>query len=179
MMASDDDESASLNWRDSIRSSASNLFGEAEPEKDPTLWEEMNEAVTMSYQNRLIGAGTCLGLGLLFAFLGVWFGLVFISPATFAVCYTLAIACFIGCTLFIVGPTKQFKSLFAPARLISAIIFFGALILTFVCAFVLGSSVLALLMIIIQTLALVWYVASYIPFAQNVLANCFQGVVAV
>jgi fumarate reductase subunit D len=70
-------------------------------------------------------------------------------------------------TLFLVGPTKQFKNMMHPSRYIATLIYIITMVLTLYCALKLKRIGPTLVCVMIQTAALVWYGASYIPFAQR------------
>ena len=61
-------------------------------------------------------------------------------------------------------------------RRISALIFFGSLLMVLISAFVLKSKVLVLIFLITEFCSYTWYAASYIPFARDCIKNCFKGV---
>lgn len=76
------------------------------------------------------------------------------------------------------------KNMFDSKRRVSSIIFLLSLILTLVCAMGIPDSYsgartfACIVFIVIQYLALIWYTASYIPFAQQMLSSmagsCFK-----
>ena len=112
------------------------------------------------------------------------------KPAKFAICYSFGNVLtlfgffvffmrftnflFINRTGFLVGFSKQFQNMIDKTRLFSSLVFLGALIMTLVSALWIESGWLVLIFLIIQFLAYVWYVASYIPFARDLLKGCFS-----
>lgn len=116
-----------------------------------------------------------------------------LKPVTFGVLYTLGNIISLASTGFLVGPMKQVKQMFAEKRIIATIVFLSALVLTLVVAiwvsavcqlrslFVLHSLSpqggkkfipLIIVLIVFQFFALVWYSASYIPFARSAIKTC-------
>ena len=101
-------------------------------------------------------------------------------------------------TCFLMGPVNQLKKMFAPTRIIATIMIFVAIALTlyaalvvsliiqicnfiFVilysifCIFQLHNAGLALLFIIIQSLAMLWYSLSYIPYARDAVKKTVES----
>lgn len=148
-------------------------------QRQPTMWDEINDTFTMSLQNRVYGFGICLGLAvLLFLLSVVCIYLLLFVP--FGVCYTLGNIFLLSSTFFLVGPMRQLKYMFSPVRIIASLIYLAALGLTIFVAFTSHSFILVLVCVIIQIGALVWYVASYIPYCraclQGTCKSCFKGV---
>ncbi|KAL6056785.1 T-box transcription factor TBX19, variant 2 [Balamuthia mandrillaris] len=112
----------------------SGWFGR-QPEPEPTLWAELsaelNERTTLSYKHRLMGFGICLGLGFLCLLLSIMFvQTLLVSPAPFALLYSVGNVLFLASTMFLVGPVKQVKNMFSPVRLVATIIYLASLGLT-------------------------------------------------
>lgn len=106
-------------------------------------------------------------------------------------------------TCFLVGPLKQLKNMFAEKRLIATIIVIMSFVFTLIAAiwvmiynfcfafktgliwhtfqaFIftlftqLKKGLLALLCIVVQSIAMTWYSLSYIPFARSAVKNAFN-----
>ncbi|KAL6420878.1 hypothetical protein ACFW04_011121 [Cataglyphis niger] len=73
------------------------------------------------------------------------------------------------------GPFNQFKKMFASTRLIATILVFTSVTLTLVAALYLHNPGLALLFIIIQSLAMTWYSLSYIPYARDAVKKTVES----
>lgn len=82
-------------------------------------------------------------------------------------------------TCFLMGPVNQCKKMFAKTRIIATIVMFVALIMTLVAAFALKKRALAMLMVVIQFLAMTWYSLSYIPYARDAAKKCFASCIDV
>ncbi|RYG44148.1 hypothetical protein EON67_12100 [archaeon] len=78
-------------------------------------------------------------------------------------------------TMFLFGPWRQMKNMFAAKRIIATLVYLITLIATLVVAIVVKSVPLVIVMIIIQFIALVWYTLSYIPYARNLVCNAIGG----
>jgi len=133
-----------------------------------SFMEDVNSELNLSYTKRIALFATSLGLGLFFLILSTW---MIIRPTTFAKFYTLGTLFIISSTFFLVGPMRQLRSMFHPSRIIAAGIYVGSMVMTLFCALSLQNTLLTLGMIVIQFGAMIWYGASYIPFAQN----CLRG----
>ncbi|KAF8947579.1 hypothetical protein BGZ47_008597 [Haplosporangium gracile] len=82
-------------------------------------------------------------------------------------------------TTFLIGPGKQLKTMFAPVRMVASIIFLAMIVVTLVVAFTIQSSLLCLILCIIQFLALFWYSASYIPYGRAAIKKVVGGCIEV
>ena len=123
---------------------------------------------TLTYKQRLYGAGGCFVLGLLLSLLslGSLVQLFLGNPLPFASKYTLGNLLSLGSAAFLVGPARQARTMFAPSRRLATIAYLGSMAGTLACVFVLRMGLLALLCILLQSLALGWYTLSYIPYGQ-------------
>lgn len=80
--------------------------------------------------------------------------------------------CCVASTFFLYGPKQQCKKMLEPIRAITSIILIGMFIFSFIAAFVIQIQWITCLAVVIQFGVLVWYVFSYIPFAQECLSKC-------
>ena len=135
-------------------------------DEEPDCWKKMTTALgipSLTLKQRLYGFGICWGIGFILAGLGS--ALIF-NLSLFAVLYTFGnLSNLIG-TFFLVGPVKQMRQMFDPMRLIAAIIYLVSMALTLFAALYLRNWVLAICMVLVQSCALIWYLASYVPFAR-------------
>jgi hypothetical protein len=129
---------------------------------------------TLSKTQRLYGFGICVAAGFICSILGSIM-LFFLQIASFAAFYTIGSILSLMGTGFLVGPVRQLKQMFDPTRRIATSVFLIAMILTIVCAFIPILAGLALIMVIVQYCAFVWYCASYIPYGRTIITNCFGG----
>ncbi|CED84519.1 Membrane protein involved in ER to Golgi transport [Phaffia rhodozyma] len=128
------------------------------------------EFMGLTWTQRLMGFGACLGLGFVVSLIGAV--LLFIG-STISFAFLYAVGCIISLigTGFLVGFLKQFKMMFAPVRLVATAIFLGSLVMCFIAAFVLGNAVLCIVFVIISYLAFAWYSLSYVPYARSLVKN--------
>ncbi|RNF03056.1 hypothetical protein TraAM80_06062 [Trypanosoma rangeli] len=134
------------------------------------LWgeEEENENLcpSLTFEQRLIGFGTCLGLGFLFSIFA-WISIFSLDFNTFAVINTAANIASIGSTMFLCGPLTQLKRMFDSTRLVATVVYLLSMVLTFVVALVLRIPWLTIITVLVQYVAMLWYCLSYIPFART------------
>lgn len=153
-------------------SARKSIFGGSSESQPRTLWDEIDSEFTLTFKQRLIGFVSTVILASIFSFLAILF---LLDITTFAVFYTLSNILLLASTCFLIGPMRQLKNIFAPTRAVAALIYLVAMALTLYAAIGLESAILALFMILVQILALVWYTASYIPYARQCLTSCVQG----
>ncbi|KAK8735190.1 hypothetical protein OTU49_005553 [Cherax quadricarinatus] len=153
-------------------------IGEEEEERGNIITQVIDNS-SLSWNTRVKGFAICFALGFLFSILGS--ALLFLPGGfiLFAVFYTLGNILALSSTCFLMGPVNQFKKMFAKTRIIATIVVFLSLIMTLVAAFVLHKKALALLMVIIQFLAMTWYSLSYIPYARDAAKKCFASCIDV
>lgn len=153
--------------------------------RERTVVEQAEEACCaccpkLSWRQRLIGFGFCFCLGIVIE-LGSFMRLVELvqgNPKPFAVCYTLGNIVSICSSFFLAGPQKQLKSMLKPTRIICTVTYLVAIAATLFCAFyphIPMRAGLIMILICVQTLALFWYMISYIPFARDFVKNCCKG----
>mmetsp|Transcript_13820 Transcript_13820/g.16462 ORF Transcript_13820/g.16462 Transcript_13820/m.16462 type:complete len:276 (+) Transcript_13820:90-917(+) len=139
----------------------------------------LNEELTglcpaLTYKQRIIGAASCIGLGLvldLFASLAFFMGKAHVTD--YAVLYTLGNITAICGSGFIVGPMKQAKVMCKPVRRIACTIYLSTMVATILVAVLYPSIPLIFTLLIIQYCALIWYGASFIPFGRScIIKSC-------
>ena len=129
---------------------------------------------SLTYKQRLIGFGICWAIGLLLGSLGT---LAMGDLRTFAILLTFSNICNLTGTFFLVGPVTQAKSMFEPVRIIASCVYLAALGVTLFAAIALKSALLSGLMCMVQSIALFWYLLSYIPYARTICLRCLRGAV--
>ncbi|CAH0563901.1 unnamed protein product [Brassicogethes aeneus] len=143
------------------------LNGNDSPDEESGIMSQLNDSATLSWSTRLKGFLACFIIGILLSFLGS-FALFFAKGLkTFAIFYTLGNVVSMASTCFLMGPFNQIQKMFASTRAIATIIVIASFILTLVAALALKNALLALILIIIQSLAMTWYSLSYIPYARD------------
>jgi len=134
---------------------------------DSNNYEEFNDATTLNYSTRIKGFCICFAVGIILSLLGSLALVLHRGLTVFAVFYTLGNIVSMASTCFLMGPFNQFKKMFASTRVVATIVVMVSFVLTLVAAIVLHKAGLALLFIIIQSLAMTWYSLSYIPWARD------------
>ena len=101
--------------------------------------------------------------------------LMLMRPTSFALLYSTGNVVSLAATGFLIGPKRQLRSAFAKKRVLATVLFLGAIAATLAVALTLHSTILCIVFIIIQFCALVWYTASYIPFAQAAISSAVKS----
>ncbi|KAG0215434.1 hypothetical protein BGX28_010139 [Mortierella sp. GBA30] len=127
---------------------------------------------------RLYGFGICFVVGMLISILST-LSLATAQLGLFAVFFTLGNVISLLSTTFLIGPAKQIKTMFAPVRMVASIVFLSMIVITFIVAFTLEATLLCLILCIIQSLALFWYSASYIPYGRAAIKKVVGGCIDV
>jgi len=151
------------------------LFGQEEDEK--SLMQEIDESCTLSWTSRIIGFVVCAVISVILSIVAVTqiSKVIRGDPAAFAIPYTIAQIISIIGTLFLSGPVKQLKAMFAKTRIIATIVYLGSIVATLVVAFETHSVAGVIILMIVQFLAYIWYCLSFIPFARNAVIGACQG----
>ncbi|KAG2199437.1 hypothetical protein INT47_011549 [Mucor saturninus] len=144
----------------SFRDSASNAFsnvsnsvqgyiplgGNTEEEEDP--WYQLSRV------ERVMAFALCLVLGIGCFALSFFFLPIF--PGKFAATFTLSVA-------LLRGPLSHMQHMLTKERIPFTVSYLGSMALTLYAALGLRTTLLTIIFAIIQIIALLWYVGSYIP----------------
>ncbi|KAG5327797.1 SFT2B protein, partial [Pseudoatta argentina] len=174
------------------------LNGNERCDEESGIITQVMDQTTLSWSTRIKGFAICFIVGILCSFLGSFALFLQKGLAVFAVFYTLGNIISLASTCFLMGPFNQFKKMFASTRIIATILVFVSIILTLFAAlhvsmqycflyilntlkyllhfcFQLHNPGLALLFIIIQSLAMTWYSLSYIPYARDAVKKTMEA----
>ncbi|KAG5276459.1 hypothetical protein AALO_G00132300 [Alosa alosa] len=130
--------------------------------------EAANEASTLGWGTRVKGFIACMVIGVGCTVLGVC--CLFIPKLgliLFIVFYTFGNVCSLASTMFLMGPLKQLKRMCDKTRFFATAVMITCLVLTICAVFWWKIFVLALVFVILQSIAFAWYGLSYIPFARD------------
>lgn len=165
---------------ESLGTKRPSLFGNVTPS---FLWEDEDDMGTtccpnMSYKKRIFGCICLLILGqLLQATCWLFFGGVMLGhPEKFATMYTLGNLAMLCASLFFSGPTQQIKKIMTKKRGFTFLTFFTTMSLTLMTVFsraFIGRTLLILILMVVQWMALMWYILSFIPHAQGLVSKVF------
>ncbi|KAG9295243.1 hypothetical protein G9A89_000066 [Geosiphon pyriformis] len=126
------------------------------------------ECFKLTRTQRLYGFGICFVSGFLISILST-LTLISGNIVGFAILYTIGNVVSLLSTGFLVGFTKQIKTMFAPVRWVASAVFLGSMVTTLIVAFLLEIFILCLILCVVQFLALFWYSASYIPYGRTII----------
>ncbi|KAI8097824.1 Got1/Sft2-like family-domain-containing protein [Gilbertella persicaria] len=158
----------------SFRDSASNAFsnvtntvqgymplgnGGEEEEEDP--WYQLSRV------ERVMAFALCLALGIGCFALSFFFLPLF--PGKFAATFTLGSILILVSVALLRGPWAHTKHMISKERLPFTISYVGSMALTLYAAIGIRAMILTVLFAIIQIVALIWYVGSYIPGGVSTL----------
>mmetsp|Transcript_8575 Transcript_8575/g.20570 ORF Transcript_8575/g.20570 Transcript_8575/m.20570 type:complete len:227 (-) Transcript_8575:612-1292(-) len=133
----------------------------------------------LSFQERVYGCigCFCIGAALGFSSYIMW---TLNNYNIFAVLYTLGNIVSICGTGFLMGPKRQCRRMKAARRRWATAIYLLMMVITIVVAFTChgstGCTVIILLCVLVQWCALIWYMASYIPYGQRMIQSAFKSV---
>jgi len=89
--------------------------------------------------------------------------MVLLSPAKFAISFTLGSLCFMTAFALLDGPWQHIKRMFTKERLLFTSWYLLSMVLTLYCALILKNYLAIIISACFQLAALAWYGASYIP----------------
>ncbi|XP_069680332.1 vesicle transport protein SFT2A [Periplaneta americana] len=154
------------------------LSGDDQPDEESGIMPQLLDSTTLSWETRIKGFIICFVVGILLSLLGSFLLFLHGGMALFAVFYTLGNIISIASTCFLMGPVNQIKKMFAPTRVIATIIVIVMFGLTLFAAIGLKKATLALVFVIIQSLAMTWYSLSYIPYARDAVKKTVSACIA-
>ncbi|CAD2216521.1 hypothetical protein AGDE_00592 [Angomonas deanei] len=129
---------------------------------------------SLTFKQRLYGAGGCLVLGFIFSILS-WVSVFLQDYVFFGVLFTIGNLISISGSLFLCGPVKQIKNMFNEGRWIASAVYIVTMILTILAAVLLKNGIAVIFCCLIQYVAMWWYFLSYIPFARDCVKNAISG----
>eukprot|EP00002_Diphylleia_rotans_P004938 TRINITY_DN1387_c0_g1_i1.p1 TRINITY_DN1387_c0_g1~~TRINITY_DN1387_c0_g1_i1.p1 ORF type:complete len:153 (-),score=36.76 TRINITY_DN1387_c0_g1_i1:234-692(-) len=141
---------------------------------EPTVTEELDDCVTLSFQTRMICFTGCFTLGIIISFMAF---INFADLTKFAVFYSIGNIMALCSTMFLMGPWKQVKKMFDPDRVIATSVYLVTIFLTLFFALYLQQVALTVIAMFCQFIALIWYAISYIPFARKAVKGFCSSLV--
>ncbi|XP_014230110.1 vesicle transport protein SFT2B isoform X1 [Trichogramma pretiosum] len=146
-------------------------------EEQNGIMSQVSDTMKLSKTTRIKGFIICFVVGILLSVLGS-FALFLKGLTTYGVLYTLGNIISLASTCFLMGPVNQLKKMFASTRIIATIIVFVSFGLTLYAALGLHNPILALVFILIQSFAMLWYSLSYIPYARDAVKKTVEAIIA-
>jgi hypothetical protein len=93
----------------------------------------------------------------------------------FAELYIIGNLIAISATAFFVGCRKLYNRMTAKTRRVGTAVWFSLMIAIFVCAILKVPLAIILVLLVAETLAGIWYAASYIPYGRRMIVSCCQA----
>lgn len=133
----------------------------------------------LTYKQRILGFGILAITGILFSMIGT-FLLFSLNLVGFAIMYTFGNISMVFATLFLFGPIKQIKSMFSSThRAIAVITYFLLIIVTLVVAFTIKSAGICIFLVVLESVAYIWYTITSIPGGQTICESCCKNIVSI
>lgn len=151
------------------------LSGNDGCDEESGIVTQVMDQTTLSWSTRIKGFAICFIVGILFSFLGAFALFLQKGLSVFAVFYSLGNIISLASTCFLMGPFNQLKKMFAATRIIATILVFLSIGITLFAALHLKNAGLALVFIIIQSVAMTWYSLSYIPYARDTVKKTVES----
>uniref|UniRef100_A0A7S3XBS3 Vesicle transport protein n=1 Tax=Picocystis salinarum TaxID=88271 RepID=A0A7S3XBS3_9CHLO len=111
-------------------------------EREPTLWDEIDEAVSLSRTQRIYGFAICAVTGMILGFLSLLFLFPVPDFVGFGILYSFGSVLTVMSTMFLVGPVKQIKNMLKKNRIIATVVYLTSIALTLYCAIALEDGLL-------------------------------------
>lgn len=122
----------------------------------------------LSKKQRVLGFATCVVMGsVCFTLAAVYAPFLLVKARKFALLFTLGSMFMMSSFSFLWGPLNHIKYLFSSGRLPFTSVYLGSLIATLYFALEIKSTPLTVLSAVVQVLALLWFLISYIPGGQT------------
>ncbi|XP_011303518.1 vesicle transport protein SFT2A [Fopius arisanus] len=154
------------------------LSGQEQCDEESGIMSQVMDETTLSWSTRIKGFAICFIVGILLSFLGSFALFLHKGLKVFAVFYTIGNIVSLASTCFLMGPVNQLKKMFAATRIIATALVFVSIAMTLYAAIGLERAGLALLFIIIQSLAMTWYSLSYIPYARDAVKKAVESCIS-
>jgi hypothetical protein len=128
----------------------------------------------LSWEERLMGfmgcfvIGCALSISSMFSFTELLLG----YPTQFAIKLALGNVLSVSSAMFLAGPRTQLQKMSDPARLGASLMYLGSIVFSLVAALVLKSSLLTVVAIVLQSVALFWYGLSFVPYGRHLFQKC-------
>jgi len=159
-----------MQWQQFTPSKITSLFSPQPPPQPTSVLDEFNDITRLSFRKRILACIILALVGAAFCGISTMFML---SPRVFAKFYTLGSIMILSSSTLLLGWKRQYDSVTSSqTRMVAAIIYFSSLFITLYAALGLRSSILALICIIFQLGAALWYLLTYIPMGNSVF---FKG----
>jgi len=126
--------------------------------------QESSWCPSLSRTQRLIGFGMCVLMGsICFVLSGFYLPMLIFKARKFCLLFTLGSVFVMSSFSMLWGPWSHLTHLFSKERLPFTLAYLGSLSATLYSALVIQSAILTTMCAIIQIVALVWYLISYLP----------------
>ena len=128
----------------------------------------------LSWEDRLMGfmgcfiIGGALSISSMLSFTELLLG----YPTQFALKLALGNILSVSSAMFLAGPRTQLQKMSEPGRAGASLMYLGSILFSLVAALLLKSSLLTVLSIALQSIALFWYGLSFVPYGRHLFQKC-------
>ena len=132
----------------------------------------------LSWETRVMGFLSCfaIGVALSLSSLLTFPMLLAGDPTPFAWKYSVGNVLSLASSTLIVGPHQQWEQMASPVRVGASAVYVLSIVMTVAAALMLHNTILTLAAMLVQTGALGWYCASYIPFGRTFIRMSVQRI---
>ena len=132
----------------------------------------------LTMQQRIAGFCAFTGLGYMLAILGTLTlsqGYTEKNIQKFAQLYIAGNLIALAASACFKGPKKLFKAMIHKKRRVGTAVWFSLMILIFILAYMKAPLPILLTLLVFETMAGIWYAASYIPWGRKMIISCCQA----
>lgn len=132
---------------------------------------------SLDWSTRIQGFLFTFGIGMILS-IGGTVNLYLLNFPAFAILYSLGTVVSLGSSMFLRGPIAQLKAMVEPTRAAATAAMLIFTFLTLMAGLYWENPGLTMLFFILQYMASIWYMLSYIPFARDGIKKCFNSCIA-
>lgn len=127
----------------------------------------------LGFKQRLFGCACCFLVGQIMQFFSfsAMTGVLIGHPGRFARLYSVGNIMMVAASFFLSGPKSQWRKIWSKDRAPTFLVFCSTMMLTLLEVYRsphLGRALLILLLVVVQWMAQVWYVLSYVPYGHTI-----------
>lgn len=156
-------------WSDYIRNGANDLYSSLPTYRNEQQVQEPSWFKLSNFE-KIVGFAMCLGGSILcFVISFFMFPVLALKPRKFGVLWSLGSVLFVLSFGILQGPRKYTSHLLSSSRIGFTAVFFGSVLATLYASIILKSTILAIIMAIVELFSILYYTVSYFPFGAQTL----------
>ena len=130
----------------------------------------------LTFKQRVYGTLGCFAIGMAIGWMS-WLSWMSNDIPSWAVLYSLGNVVSFCSSGFMFGPKRQLRNITKAYRRITVGVYFSSILLCLIGGFMQWNALLLMVLVCVQSCALIWYIASYIPFGQKMITKILGGLV--